>query len=379
MNCPRCKKELPADGCVFCPWCGQRLDSPPVKRHRGNGCGSAYRRADGRWCAVITTGYKTVNKHSYRKTKTKTGFRTKKAALEYLVKLAEEPEATPDMTMQQLNDRWEPTHKVSQSSINCYRAAWKNFEPLYNRKVSSVTVDDLQACMTGCTKGKRTRENMKALVGLLYKYAIPRKCADLNMGEYLVVGGGEVGEKEGFSTEDLAKIEEAAESSMAAAYVLCHCYLGFRPSEFISLDAKNYDRVEKAFRGGAKTEAGKDRTVTVSPKIQKYVDELVKDKISGPVFCRLDNGQPLKIKDYRNMFYDVLEACKIDNPTITVSGVQRKKYTPHSCRHTFATLMKRVSGSDRDKLELIGHTSTEMLRKYQGVEYEDLRKITDAM
>ena len=41
--------------------------------------------------------------------------------------------------------------------------------------------------------------------------------------------------------------------------------------------------------------------------------------------------------------------------------------------------MKRVGGADKDKLELIGHTSTEMLRHYQDVDYADLRAITDAL
>ena len=39
--------------------------------------------------------------------------------------------------------------------------------------------------------------------------------------------------------------------------------------------------------------------------------------------------------------------------------------------------MKRVPGADKDKLELIGHTSPEMLRHYQNVSFEDLRKITN--
>lgn len=41
--------------------------------------------------------------------------------------------------------------------------------------------------------------------------------------------------------------------------------------------------------------------------------------------------------------------------------------------------MKRVAGSDKDKLELMGHTSTEMLRHYQDVSFDDLRKVTDAL
>lgn len=173
-------------------------------------------------------------------------------------------------------------------------------------------------------------------------------------------------------------IEAHISSVVGADYVLCQCYLGFRPSEFLALDAINYNRKERAFIGGAKTDAGKDRIVTVSPKIQPIVDRLTKDKLSGPVFCSSDGSQ-MSIASYRSLFYSVLDNCGIDNPILEVDGVKRRKYTPHSCRHTFATMMKRVAGSDKDKLELMGHTSPEMLRHYQDVSFEDLRKVTDAI
>lgn len=41
--------------------------------------------------------------------------------------------------------------------------------------------------------------------------------------------------------------------------------------------------------------------------------------------------------------------------------------------------MKRVEGADKDKQELIGHASAEMLRYYQDAPLDDLRKITDAI
>ena len=144
------------------------------------------------------------------------------------------------------------------------------------------------------------------------------------------------------------------------------------------LDVRDYDRQERAFRGGAKTEAGTDRIVTVSPKIQPIIDRLTADKIGGPVFCAEDGGA-LRIEKYREMFYQLLADCGIDNPEYKVGNVTRKTYTPHSCRHTFATLMKRVGGADKDKLELMGYTSTEMLRHYQDVNLADLRAITNAI
>ena len=190
---------------------------------------------------------------------------------------------------------------------------------------------------------------------------------------------GEPGKLRAVDIEDAVKRLEAKVGEVNGAdYVLCQCYLGFRPGELIALDAINYNRKERAFVGGSKTDAGRDRVVTVSPKIQPIVDRLMRDKVAGPVFCASD-GSAMTIKAYRALFYQVLEACGIENPTEERDGIKRRKYTPHSCRHTFATLMKRVPGADKDKLELMGHTSTTMLRHYQDVNFDDLRRITDVI
>jgi len=377
MKCRKCRAEIP-DGSKFCCACGIKQNVKQNPKNRGNGQGSVYQLPNKRWKAVKTIGYETDSDGKTRRvTRSKSGFRTKKEALEYLPKIGTEARVRP-VTFRQIYEAWEPTHRAGKSAMNCYRAAVKYFKPVYHLNMADITIDDLQECMDECPKGKRTRENMKALCGLLYKYAIPRNLAKLNMGQYLVVGKGESGSKDSLPEEAITAIQQNVGVVPGTDYVLCQCYLGFRPSEFLALDAANYNRKERAFVGGAKTEAGKNRIVTVSPKIQPIIDRLTKDKVSGPAFCDED-GKALSIVAYRKMFYAVLEKCGIENPTTEANGVKRKKYTPHSCRHTFATMMKRVSGSDKDKLELIGHTSTEMLRYYQDVAYSDLRKITDAL
>lgn len=377
MKCRKCRAEIP-DGSKFCSACGIRQETKQNPKNRGNGQGSVYQLPNKRWIAIKTVGYECGEDGKVRRlTRSKSGFRTKKEALDYLPKIGDEPRAKP-VTFKQAYDAWEPTHRAGKSTMDCYHAAIKYFQPVWNTKMSEITIDDLQACMDDCPKGKRTRENMKALCGLIYKYAIPRNLVNLNMGQYLIVGGGDHGEKDALPDEAVKLIESSVGKVPGADYVLCHCYLGFRPSEFLALDAINYNRKEKAFIGGAKTDAGKDRAVTISPKIQPIIDRLMQDKISGPVFCGND-GLKMDIKAYRALFYSVLEECGIENPVTETDGVKRRKYTPHSCRHTFATMMKRVPGADKDKLELIGHTSDEMLRHYQDVNYMDLRKITDAI
>lgn len=377
MKCRKCHKEIP-DNSRFCMACGVKQDVAQNPKNRGNGQGSVYQLPNKRWIAVRTIGYQVDENGKYKRiTRSKSGFKTKKEALAYLPNISTESRARP-YTFLQIYDAWEPTHRAGKSTMDCYRAAKKYFKPVWNMMFAEITIDDLQECVDDCEKGKRTRENMKALAGLLYKYAIPRHIVDLNLGPFLVVGGGERKSKEGLPDEAVKTVEAHSGDVPGADYVLCQCYLGFRPSEFLALDAKDYNRKERAFVGGAKTEAGRNRVVTVSPKIQPIINSLVHDKISGPVFCAED-GSAMSIRDYRSLFYRVLDACGIENPITEKDGVKRRKYTPHSCRHTFATMMKRVPGADKDKLELIGHTSENMLRHYQDVSFEDLRKVTDAI
>lgn len=378
MQCKKCRTELP-EGSVFCLKCGAKQTGARRPKSRGNGQGSVYQLPNKTWIAVCTVGYDVdAQGKKHRRTRSKAGFKTKREAVAYLPTLAYQPRQRVTMTFQALYEKWEPTHRAGKSTMDCYRAAYKYFRPVWLYKISDIDIDDLQACMDDCPKGKRTRENMKALCGLLYKYAIPRHQATLNLGQYLIVGSGEVGEKAALPLAAVEQLRAGIGHIPYADYIVAQCYLGFRPGEFISLDAKDYNRQQRAFVGGAKTDAGRDRLVTVSPKIQPIIDRLMQDKISGPVFCGPD-GQALSIKQYREAFYAALTAAGIQNPITEKDGIKRRTYTPHSCRHTFATLMKNVSAPDKDKLRLIGHTSTEMLRHYQDVDIDSLRRITDAI
>lgn len=172
--------------------------------------------------------------------------------------------------------------------------------------------------------------------------------------------------------------QRALAGSQDAEAVLCMIYTGFRPSEFLALTAASYDGVKKAIRGGAKTTAGRNRTVTVSPKILPIIER--RAKLGGILFPDRD-GNAWALKPFTEpAFYPALEDAGISNPMVEIGGgVLRHKYSPHTCRHTFATLMKRIVASEKDKMALIGHASGDQLRDYQDVEIADLARITDAI
>ena len=380
--CKKCGQEL-QESWIVCPVCGTRTHKTKSQKKRGNGQGWVYKLPNGKYLASVTTGYY-LDDSGKRHRKTRSKVYTKRsdaiAALPGLKNARIEEKKS--ITFKELYDKWLPTHRAGASTLTCYKAAIKYFEPLYGMQITEIDVDDLQECIDKCPHGKRTRENMRATVGLMYKYGIPRHMIpeNLNLGPFLKVDGDPAAHRESFTDVQIAQIKKASEKSPEAKIVYIMIYLGFRPSEFLSLRVEDVDLKRGIIVGGAKTEAGKGRIVTVSPKIRPFLEQMISDE--GYLYPYKGNcAKKWNLRDFTEaVFYPALDAAGIDNPMVEISGGKlRHKYTPHTCRHTFATLMKRVSGPDKDKQELIGHASAEMLRYYQDVNIDDLRVITDAI
>lgn len=384
MICKYCSSEIP-DGSTFCMHCGKRLDRssiPHSPKKRGNGQGTILVTPGGRYKAVVTLGYFTDDKGKrHRRTRSQT-FDKKKDAVAAISKLLSDPkkEIKRSITMKQLYDAWYPTHRAGKSTMDGYKAAMKHFESIWHLRIADIDIDDLQECMDDCPHGRRTRENMKALAGLLYKYGIPRHVIpeNLNLGPYLIVSGDGAAHRSSFTDVQVEMIRKACGTVPGAEEAYALIYLGFRPGEFLELTAESYDKSNSCITGGAKTEAGRNRTVTVSPRIKAIIEAHAAS--GGHLFTDRD-GKPWTLKGFtEDLFYPALEQIGIPNPMVEIAGGKmRHKYTPHSCRHTFATLLKRTAGADKDKQALIGHASSEMLRYYQDVSLDDLRAITDAM
>ncbi|MDL2214429.1 site-specific integrase [Clostridia bacterium OttesenSCG-928-O13] len=363
--------------------CGRKQIAEKKRTKRANGEGSVYKLAgETTYTAQKVLGYKTGKNGKVQPVYVrKKGFVKKSDAYQYLPQLVKAPiKINMRIALKGLFDLWLPEYQRrgrAKSTENCYKAAMNYYRDIWFIPFVDIGIDDLQECVDDCPKGKQTRKNMKTFAGLLYDYAIPRGYVDKNLGRFLFPGGEPGMPREVFSDAEIEIIRKSIGKVPFAEFIYCDIYLGFRPHEFLTLDAAKYDREERCFIGGEKTEAGTNRAVTVSPKIQLYIDALLADKIGGPVFCWPD-GKQINDKDYREQcFYPALEAMGIDNPRIRENGPHR--LTPHCCRHTFATLMKRVKAPDKDKLELIGHTSEEMLRHYQHTNFSDLRAITDSI
>lgn len=341
-------------------------------RTRPNGTGTAFKR--GRtWTAQIVIGWKILeNGKAQAIRRSKGGFPTKREALAYCETLRNAPKTASKQTMQQIYDSWLPAHefRVGKSTMGCYKAAWKYFKPIHFMPFADIDLDDLQECVDDCPCGKRTKENMKALAGLLMKYALPRHQTDMNYAEFIHTGNDEKGTRPAFSREQIELIRAQIGITPHAEDVYCLIYTGFRPSELFQL--KKSDFKDGVLYGGIKTEAGKHRAVPVIPRIFPIIQQKMFGN-SEYLFPK-DDGTQMSANYFRdNYFYPVLAAAGIQ-PLPTPE--HPAYYVPYSCRHTFANLLKDIPGSDKDKAALIGHEDYKTTkRQYQSAELDHLKAI----
>lgn len=317
------------------------------------------------WKAVAVVGYK--DGKAVRKTKS--GFKTKSEALAYIPELKRTaPRKEEPITLAKAFELWFPTCEIAPNTRLSYNCAFRMFEPVQYVPLASLTIDELQELFDNSKLSRGAQNVSRTVLGLIFRWAIPRGYvpSGVNMASYIKTRGTLSKGKPSITPAQLERLRQAVGVVPHADRFYCSCLLGFRPGEMVLLTCADYDPVERTIRGGIKTEAGKDRVVTISPKIQPIIDRLVEEAHGGYIFGQ--NGKKISYSTWREWYYKVRDACGLPPGS-----------SPHICRHTFATLMKAVDAPDKDKLELIGHANESMLRYYQDVSLDDLRAITDAL
>jgi integrase len=284
-----------------------------------------------------------------------------------------------DITLRELYDEWSgPKYKtISKATAANYRAAWGHVckkkpgeKCIADMKVRDIRTGNMQQVIDRVAEEKShsTVHKIRVLFGLLMEYAVMNDVSKKNYAEFLTLPSAEASGKDRFSETELAAIEKAARDGIPFAdCVLMMCYTGFRIAEFLGLTRFSYNGEDDTLTGGMKTEAGENRVVPLHPKIKPYLMKWI-EKGGQTIICQ-DNGRPYTTKRFREECY---KPC--------VAALPIRPLMPHECRHTFASLLDSVDGSDKAKAMILGHSDYKISKDvYIHKTLPDLRSIINRL
>ena len=224
--------------------------------------------------------------------------------------------------------------KFSQASIYSTQAAFKNCSALHNRKFKDLRKYDLQNVVDNCILKHASLELIVNLFKQMYKFAKENDITDKDYAEFVKINIPDDDESgEPFTQEELNVLWNNKNNDIVQ-FILVMIYSGFRIKAFETIEI---NQEEQYFKGGVKTQAGKNRIVPIHCSILPYAFNFNPAKFNAKVFRA-------------NKFYFMLQNLGIDK---TASG---KKHTPHDCRHTFSWLCDRYNVDDLSKHLLMGHS-----------------------
>lgn len=267
------------------------------------------------------------------------------------------------LTLKELYERYTKTKtykELSKSARTGMRTAFNKLEKLYNVAYRRIKVPQMQKA-TEDAGGPSPQHQMRNFFYHMDSYARTLEIKDKDHYDLIKVksvvskSGKVVSEKE---------IEEMWQNvhDEYTKHFLILIYTGFRIAAYVNFTVDNVNLEEMYFKGGVKTEAGKDRIVPIHPRIQPFVLKMIAetDKFLLP-----------ELQEYKRPDEKFRNELK--------KTIVKNKYTPHDARHTFRTRLHK-KGVDKLTLDLLfGHGETSLEKTYTHLDVEDLREAIDKL
>lgn len=336
MNCRKCSRSLPDDA-VYCCYCGVKQVAERSARMKGNGLGSVYKRPDrGTWCAALTVDVVVDDGKVVQKRKVKSGFKTKKAANEYLAEVLAGADRKHTKAVPTVADLYRqfvdaPGKKPGQSTMTAYRTAFNKriASVIGDYPIDAVTLKDLEKVITGLNYDPA--KDVKDLMSKLFQRAIADGFVLVNPATLLVLPEKKATEIPAWLPAEIEKLWHAyGNGDRVAASCLLMIYTGMMPGELFALKMDMINWEERTIVGcGLKTKERKEKPIVLSETVLPVLKDLCS---SSPTRRGFVWGLS------RDQFY-------ADFAELKKSLGIRQEVRPYSSRHSTATELELLGVS----------------------------------
>lgn len=387
LNCPECQLPI-SDKAAACPHCGfpmrqEEKQRPPrkssKKKRLPNGFGQISeiknRNLRKPFRAMVTVGKASGGRPICKPLKPEAYFETYNDAYAALVEYNQNPcSLDPAITMQELYEKWsvEYFEKKSDTYARVLRLAWRYCSQVYAMRVIDLRARHIKACIEkgSVISGQKevfaspnTKNTIKTLFNNMLDYAVEYEIVDHNYARTFQLDESTRQDIKETKVGHIPFSEQEMEALWAHAGVyavdmlLIQCYSGWRPKELLSLKLCDVDVESWTFRGGCKTENGKNRTVPIHSRIRDLVLQKYKDaqmRHSDLLFNNESHGNtvPFSYVGYSRCFHQICMELGL-NPA----------HRPHDGRVHFVTMAKKCNVDEYAIKYMVGHSITDITEK----------------
>ena len=169
----------------FCCLCGRRQEILRTGKKRGNGQGTAYKR--GKTWEGCRPGYRFIDEDGIHRVRPrKSGFATKKEALEWACSSVEVVEGSPKMIDLWAQYKTNELPKLSKNRQSAYKTARAKIEPLMGRQIHTLTLAEIQALINEKCPSHYTARDVKTILKAMYRRAmIDYPIIQKNMADFI--------------------------------------------------------------------------------------------------------------------------------------------------------------------------------------------------
>lgn len=348
LLCIRCKREIP-DESLYCPWCGRRQSATaPAPRKR------AARRSPGSGNIHKLSGYR-AKPYEARIGQKSIGCYASKGeavlALDYFL-AAGKPLEAATATFEQVYTAWSALHytDVSKSTQTGYINAYSTAAILHRRRMADLRTGDYQQVIDGLVSAGKSFSACSKQNGLfiqLNTFAMERDLIDKNYASFVRLPKKPEPKKRVLSTTEQQAIwavalSDGPQMQIAQIAVVLFC-TGMRIGELLSLRSEDVHLEEGYAIGGEKTKAGRNRVIPLPGEIHHIIASWLANDC--PTLLANRAGNPMDDSRVRHRFIALMDS-------LDIHGV-----TPHTCRHTCATMMAAAGVPPKAIQTVLGHAS----------------------